>query len=200
MLQLGCFIGWNHKRHMVGDLLKLELENVRVLHWVNIWWLLHVRLLSVLSGKAPVRHWLDTLRYWNYLCFFFERTHAKHHNNRRKTRTYWTLWVKRVHWLDTYMYMTLTFQTLCTCQSLSLSFDTLNVLVFYWAERVRHWDWLVLVGWTLVSHLDRLVFTGSTPFISRIVFSHSIKCTTETHGIWLLNTHLFTFMNMWQLL
>lgn len=36
MIQLGCFIGWNHKRHMVGDLLKLELENVRVLHWVNI--------------------------------------------------------------------------------------------------------------------------------------------------------------------
>lgn len=120
MIQLGCFIGWNHKRHMVGDLLKLELENVRVLHWVNIWWLLHVRLSSVLSGKAPVRHWLDTLRYWNYLRFFFERTHARHHNNRRKTRTYWTLWVKRVYWLDTYMYMTSTFQTLCTCQSLRL--------------------------------------------------------------------------------
>lgn len=35
-----------------------------------------------------------------------------------------------------------TFQTLCTCHPSDLKsallIDTLNVLVFYWAERVRH--------------------------------------------------------------
>lgn len=84
----------------------------------------------------------------------------------------------------------------------ALLIDTLNVLVFYWAERVRHWDWLVLVGWTLVSHFgpNGLYWFHSFYITSRIVFSHNIRCTTETHGIWLLNTHLFTFMNMWQLL
>lgn len=120
MIQLGCFIGWNHKRHMVGDLLKLELENVRVLHWVNIWWLLHVRLLSVLSGKAPVRHWLDTFRYWNYWCFFLS-------GHMQDTIT---IGVKLEHIelseLNVFIGWTLTcirhstFQTLCTCQSLRL--------------------------------------------------------------------------------
>lgn len=157
-----------------------------------------------------VRHLLDigwTLLDTEIIGAFFERTHARHHNNRRKTRTYWTLRVKRVYWLDTYMYKTLNVSNalhLSVPQTLksALLIDTLNVLVFYWAERVRHWDWLVLVGWTLVSQFgpNGLCWFHSFYITSRTVFSHSIRCTTETHGIWLLNTHLFTFMNMWQLL
>lgn len=146
-----------------------------------------------------VRHLLDIVGHFKILkllvLFFFERTHVRHHNNRRKTRTYWTLRVKRVYWLDTYMYKTLNVSNalhLSVPQTLksALLIDTLNVLVFYWAERVRHWDWLVLVGWTLVSHLDPMDFTGSTPFISQVELSfHTVLDVLQKHtvsGCWTL--------------
>lgn len=76
-----------------------------------------------------VRHLLDigwTLLDTEIIGAFFERTHARHHNNRRKTRTYWTLRVKRVYWLDTNMYKTLNVPNALHLSSLRLkkcSFD-----------------------------------------------------------------------------
>lgn len=156
-----------------------------------------------------VRHLLDigwTLLDTEIIGAFFERTHARHHNNRRKTRTYWTLRVKRVYWLDTNMYKTLNVPNALHLSSLRLkkcSFDwhlkRFGVLLGGTCETLR------LVGpcWLDTCKSfgpNGLYWFHSFYITSRIVFSHNIRCTTETHGIWLLNTHLFTFMNMWQLL
>lgn len=206
MIQLGCFIGWNHKRHMVGDLLKLELENVRVLHWVNIWWLLHVRLSSVLSGKAPVRHWLDTLRYWNYLRFFLSghmqdtiTIGVKLEHTELSELNVFIGWTLTCIWPQRFKRFALVSPSDLKKCSFVWHLKRFGVLLGGTCETLRQVGpcWLD----TCKSFgPNGLYWFHSFYITSRIVFSHSIRCTTETHGIWLLNTHLFTFMNMWQLL
>lgn len=164
------------------------------------------KTIRVLSGE----HLLDigrTLLDTEIIGAFFERTHARHHNNRRKTRTYIELselnvfigWTLTCIWPQRFKRFALVSPSDLKKCSFDWHLKRVGVLLGGTCETLRQVGpcWLD----TCKSFgPNGLYWFHSFYITSRIVFSHSIRCTTETHGIWLLNTHLFTFMNMWQLL